>query len=561
MDFLRSRLSAPFAPRADATDPEASAALRLDAIDTLPARREAAFIDYRDSRSSGSRRRVVEVNSQDGSLSKDESNMPRVLVFGASGYVGTHLVPFLAARGLSVRAAARRRAALEAREWPGVELVQADALAADTLGPALQGIDVAYYLVHSMAAGGDFPRLDREAAENFRNASERAGVRRIVYLGGLQPAGEASEHMASRGETGAILRRGTVPVTEVRAGVIIGPGSAAFEVIRDLVFHLPAMATPRWVHSRSQPIALDDVLEYLVRLPEIPEAGGAIYDVGGPEVLTYAQMMREFGELVGRRPLIVPVPVLTPRLSSYWLNLVTAVPTNVARALIDGLEHDVLADNAAIQALIPLQLKTYREAAQAAFAAERASAETPRWTEGSMLYRRNRPDFAFYAKQMRGEAVAVAPAEAVWREVAAIGGENGYYFLDAAWRVRGCVDELAGGVGLRRGRRDPHEVAVGETIDFWRVVALEAGRRLTLLAEMKLPGSAALDLEVRPEAPGRTRIVVTAYFHPAGARGLAYWHALAPAHVVIFRGLAKAIAERAERSAGAEPSHAPSANS
>jgi uncharacterized protein YbjT (DUF2867 family) len=483
--------------------------------------------------------------------------MNRVLVFGASGYVGTHLVPSLAARGLTVRAVARRRTVLEARGWPGVELVQADALAPDTLGPALDGIDVAYYLVHSMAAGRDFPRLDREAAANFRDAAERAGVRRIVYLGGLQPAGEASTHLASRGETGAILRQGTVPVTEVRAGVIIGPGSAAFEVIRDLVFHLPAMVTPRWVHSRSQPIALDDVLEYLVRLPGIPEAEGAVYDVGGPEVLTYAQMMRQFGGLVGRRPLILPVPLLTPQLSSHWLSLVTAVPTNVARALIAGLEHDVLADNAAIQALVPLPLKTYREAAQAALDAERADAATPRWTEGSMLYRQNRPDFAFYAKQMQGEAVAAAPPEAVWREVASIGGDNGYYFLDAAWRLRGRVDELAGGVGLRRGRRDPHDVAVGDTIDFWRVVAVEPGQRLTLLAEMKLPGSAALDLEVRPEAPGRTRIVVTAYFHPAGVRGLLYWHALTPAHVVIYRGLANAIAERAERSAAAERPLAP----
>ncbi|MBK9702471.1 MAG: DUF2867 domain-containing protein [Betaproteobacteria bacterium] len=477
--------------------------------------------------------------------------MNRALVFGASGYVGTHLVPALAARGATVRAAARRRSVLEARDWPGIELVQADALAPDTLGPALAGVDVAYYLVHSMAAGRDFPRLDREAAENFRAAAERAGVRRIVYLGGLQPAGDASTHLASRGETGGILRQGTVPVTEVRAGVIIGPGSAAFEVIRDLVFHLPAMVTPRWVHSRSQPIALDDVLDYLLRLPEIPQAEGAIYDVGGPEVLTYAQMMREFGDLVGRRPVIVPVPVLTPRLSSYWLNLVTAVPTNVARALIDGLEHDVLADDAAIRALIPLPLKTYRQAVEAALAAERSGTAAARWSEGSMLYRRDRPDFAFYAKQMSGEAVAAAPADAVWREVAAIGGDNGYYFLDAAWRVRGCIDELAGGVGLRRGRRDAHAVAVGDTIDFWRVVAVEPGRRLTLLAEMKLPGSAALDLELRPEGPGRTRIVVTAYFHPAGAPGLLYWHALTPAHVVIYRGLAKAIAERAERHAAA----------
>jgi len=475
--------------------------------------------------------------------------MTRVLVFGASGYVGSNLVPHLVARGLTVRAAARRRAVLEARGWPdGVALVEADALAPASLPAALAGIEVAYYLVHSMAAGPDFPRLDRVAAENFRDAAARAGVKRIIYLGGLQPAGEASTHLASRGETGTILRAGSVPVTEVRAGVIIGPGSAAFEVIRDLVFHLPAMVTPRWVRSRSQPIALDDVLEYLSRLPEIPEAAGAIYDVGGPEVLTYEQLMRQFGELVGRRPMILPVPVLTPQLSSYWLNFVTAVPTNVARALIAGLEHDVLADDAAIKALIPLPLKTYREAAQAALAAERAEAANPRWREGSMVYRQQRPDFAFYAKQMSGDAVTNAPPEAVWREVAAIGGENGYYFLNVLWQVRGCVDELTGGVGLRRGRRDPHEIAVGDAIDFWRVAAVEPGRRLTLLAEMKLPGSAALEFELRPEGDRRTRLVVTAYFHPAGAPGLMYWYAMAPAHMAIFGGLARAIADRAERS-------------
>jgi uncharacterized protein YbjT (DUF2867 family) len=457
-------------------------------------------------------------------------------------------VPYLAARGRRVRAAARRHAVLEARRWPDdVELVEADALDPATLPAALDGVEVAYYLVHSMAAGPDFPRLDREAAANFRDAAARAGVRRIVYLGGLQPAGAASAHLASRGETGAVLREGAVPVTEVRAGIIIGPGSAAFEVIRDLVFHLPAMVTPRWVRSRSQPIALDDVLEYLARLPEIPESAGKVYDVGGPEVLTYEDLMRQFGELVGRRPLVVPVPVLTPQLSSYWLNLVTSVPTNVARALIQGLEHDVLADNAAIAALIPLELKKYREAAAAALAAERASESPGRWTEGAIAYRQHRPDFAFYAKRMRGEAVSAAPVEALWREVTSIGGENGYYYLSTLWRLRGCADRLIGGVGMGRGRRDPHEVAVGDTIDFWRVVAIEPGRRLSLLAEMKLPGSAALEIELVPERAGLTRVVVTSYFHPAGVRGLAYWHAMTPAHLLIFRGLARAIAQRAAR--------------
>ena len=472
--------------------------------------------------------------------------MTRTLVFGASGYVGTHLVPYLLAHGCAVRAAARRPEVLAARGWPdAVERVQADALAADSLPAALEGIDVAFYLVHSMAAGPDFPRLDREAAGNFRDASARAGVQRIVYLGGLQPAGAASAHLASRGETGVILRAGSVPVTEVRAGVIIGPGSAAFEVIRDLVFHLPGMVTPRWVRSRSQPIALADVLEYLAQLPLIPEAAGRTYDAGGPEVLTYEELMRQFGELVGRRPIIVSLPVLTPRLSSYWLNLVTSVPTNVARALIEGLEHDVLADDASIRTLVPLELTTYRAAAAAALADERAENAAGRWTEGSMLYRRNRPDFAFYAKRLQGEAIAAAPADVVWHEVVTIGGEHGYYFLDALWKARACVDQIVGGTGLRRGRRDPDDLVVGDTVDFWRVVALEQGRRLTLLAEMRMPGSAALDFELTPQDDGRTKIVVTAYFHPAGAPGLLYWHALAPAHLVMFRGLAHAIATRA----------------
>lgn len=477
----------------------------------------------------------------------------RALVLGASGYVGTHLVPFLAERGFSVRAAARRRDVLEARAWPGVEIVTADALDPTSLDSALQGVEVAYYLVHSMAAGADFPRLDRQAAALFRDAAARAGVRRIAYLGGLLPSTGASAHLASRGETGDVLRQGPVPVTELRAGVIIGPGSAAFEVIRDLVFHLPAMVTPQWVHSKSQPIALADVLEYLVQLPMLPAAEGAVYDVGGPEVLTYKDLMQQFGALVGRNPLIVPVPVLTPKLSSYWLNLVTAVPTNVARALIEGLEHDVLADDGPIRALIPRTLMSYREAAQAAFAAEAAPPPTNaasnkgRWADGSMLYRQNRPDFAFYAKRMHAEATARASVAAVWAQVAAIGGENGYYFLDALWAVRGRLDEWAGGTGMTRGRRDPQDLAIGDAVDFWRVVALEPGHRLTLIAEMKLPGSAALGFEVLPTADGHARVIVTAYFHPAGVRGLLYWHALTPAHAVIFPGLASAIARRAER--------------
>jgi uncharacterized protein YbjT (DUF2867 family) len=418
-----------------------------------------------------------------------------------------------------------------------------------------------------MAAGADFPQRDREAAQNFADAAARAGVQRIVYLGGLQPRGEASAHMASRGETGDVLRQGPVPVTELRAGVIIGPGSAAFEVIRDLVLHLPAMVAPRWVNSRSQPIALDDVLTYLLRLPLLPQTAGASYDIGGPEVLTYKDMMLQFGALVGRRPLIVPVPLLKPRLFSHWLHLVTAVPTNVARALIEGLEHDVLAEDAAVRELVPLKLLSYRQAAQAALDRERSATQAaqarptqghgPRWTEGDMVFRQQRSDFAFYARQLQTQATAAAPAADLWEQVVQIGGDNGYYFLDVLWQVRGGLDQLLGGSGLRRGRPPAHALRVGDAVDFWRVVALEPGRRLTLLAEMKMPGAATLHFEVTPQGEQSSQVGVTATFHPAGAPGLAYWHALTPVHAALFPGLAQALARRAAQVAAAKA--APSA--
>ena len=271
--------------------------------------------------------------------------MSRRLVFGASGYIGGHLVPYLLAEGLQIRASSRHIEVLEARHWHGAELREADALYPETLDNALRDIDVAYYLVHSMAAGDDFPRLDADAARNFAAAAAQQGVGRIIYLGGLVPESAKSQHLLSRLETGNILREGPVPVTEIRAGMIIGPGSAAWEVIRDLVNHLPVMITPRWVFSRSTPIALSNLLRYLANAPTLAETAGEIYDVGGPDVLTYASIMREYAELVGKRPRIIPVSVLTPRLSSYWLRLVTTVPTNIARALIDGLSQDVIADD------------------------------------------------------------------------------------------------------------------------------------------------------------------------------------------------------------------------
>lgn len=472
--------------------------------------------------------------------------MSNVLVLGASGYVGTHLVPELAARGHRVRASSRRRDTLEARGWDGVEVVAADALDPASLDRALDGIEIAYYLVHSMAAGARFAEIDRAAATTFREAAERAGVRRIVYLGGLQPEGEASSHLRSRRETGELLRAGPVPVTELRAAIVVGPGSAAFEVIRDLVYHLPVMITPRWVRSRSQPIPLDDLIAYLVRLPEHEETAGHTYDAVGLETLTYEDLMRQFARVAGRRLFILAVPVLSPRLSSYWLDLITAAPANVARPLIDGLAHDLVSHNPwPLREVIPVRLHTYEQAVRAALAEEESAGPPARWTEGAFRLRQQRHDISFYDKRSGSDAHADAPPEAVWAEVEAIGGERGWYYANSLWWLRGFLDRLAGGVGMRRSRRHPRELRAGDTLDWWRVEAVEPGRRLTLLAEMKLPGSAVLEFLVTPDGEG-ARITTQAHFHPAGMPGLIYWYALWPIHRRIFDGLTRAIAQRAQ---------------
>ncbi len=477
-------------------------------------------------------------------MADSSASSARVLVFGASGYIGTHLVEGLMQLPCQVRASARNREVLEGRGWHQVGLVEADALRPATLGPALHDIDVAYYLVHSMAAGADFASLDLEAADNFQRAAAAAGVRRIVYLGGLIPKQPVSEHLRSRRETGDCLRAGEVPVTEIRAGMIVGPGSAAFEVIRDLVNHLPLMLTPQWVRTRSSPIALENLIEYLLRVPEINDSGDHCYDVAGPEVLSYEEVMRQYGEIVGKHPLIIPVPVLSTRLSSYWLRLVTSVPTSIARALIEGLKQDVIADDTRIRELIPQPLLSFDESVRAAMELESRQGITARWVEGSIICRNYQPEYAFYAKRAGGSAHSIASAADLWRQITAIGGEQGYYYLDSLWNLRRCLDWLVGGPSFRRRRRHPVELRVGDVVDAWRVIAIEPETRLTLLMEMKAPGAGVLEFELKPVTRGH-RVTATAYFHPAGAWGLLYWYLLAPSHALIFRGLTRAIGKRA----------------
>ena len=476
---------------------------------------------------------------------------PLVLVFGATGYIGSHLVPRLLREGCAVRASGRSIKVLEAREWPGVELVEADALSPDSLPGALAGVDIAYYLVHSMAAGQNFGRLDVQAAENFAAAAGEAGVRRIVYLGGLIPAGADSEHLVSRRETGVRLRSGRVPVTEIRAGIVVGPGSAAYEVVRDLVNHLPLMLTPRWVRSKSAPIALDNLLEYLVRVAFLDEAAEQVLDAAGPDYISYEDVMRRYGEVVGKRPLIIRVPVLSPELSARWLSLVTSVPASVGRALIGGLKHDLPADDAELRRLVPQKLLSFRESLTAALEAERSQTVAARWSEGLLMFRGFRPDNAFYAKRASGTAVGRVSPSAVWNVVATIGGRNGYYTMGWLWWIRSVMDWLVGGPGLSRGRRHPTELRIDDRIDYWTVLALQPAQRLTLHFGMRAPGSGVLEFEVEPEpaasAEVRTRLTITAYWHPQGIWGLLYWYALIPAHLFLFRRMSRAMLRRAER--------------
>ena len=479
------------------------------------------------------------------------------LVFGASGYVGSNLVPRLRERGIVVRAAARNAEVLAARGWHDVELVEADALEPSSLARALAGVETAYYLVHSMAAGRHFAALDLTAAENFAAAAATAGVQRIIYLGGLVPDEASGAHITSRRDTGEVLRQGNVTVIEIRAGIIIGAGSAAFEVMRDLVLNLPLMVTPRWVRAKSPPIALDNLLHYLIEVPllaesQLDEIANATLDAAGPQQVSYEQMMRWVAEVAGQRPpRIIPVPVLTPRLSSYWLGLTTAVPAPVARALIGGLRHDFTADDAVLKRLVPQRLLSVREAIAEAFAAERGHAVAAGWNEGAFARRGFRHDTAFHAKKASGSAVAAASPEDLWRHVTRIGGRNRYYFMNILWSLRELIDWCLGGPGFTRGRRDPDDLRLGDTIDYWTVIAIRPAEHLALHFGLKAPGSGILEFDLEPAAEGMTRIVITAYWHPRGVWGLAYWYLMVPAHLFLFRGWTRAIARRAEADANA----------
>ena len=487
--------------------------------------------------------------------------MSTVLVTGATGYIGGRLVPELLAAGHTVRCLARNPAKIGDEEWADrVEVVRGDVTEAASLKGAMDGVDAAYYLVHSMGGGTDFSARDREAAATFRDAAGRASIERIVYLGGLGRDDDPnlSRHLQSRHDVGRVLAGGPVPVIELRAAIIIGSGSASFEMLRYLVEVLPVMVTPRWVHNRCQPIAIRDVLTYLVAALDVDAEGDAgasagdgpkVLEIGGSDVLTYLDMMLIYAEVAGlRRRRILPVPVLSPKLSSLWVGLVTPLPAGLARPLVESLVNEVVVGDHPASAVIDHQPMPFRHAVELAVQRDADLQVLTRWSDATLPGRTpadpmpTDPDWAG-GSLLRDEQTATtdASAGALFRVVSGIGGTRGWYVTPLLWRLRGWADKAVGGVGLRRGRRNPDLLGVGDAVDFWRVEAVEPDRRILLRAEMRLPGEAWLEWVIEPEGAG-SRLTQRAIFYPRGLLGRAYWYALIPFHALIFRQLAERLA-------------------
>jgi uncharacterized protein YbjT (DUF2867 family) len=477
---------------------------------------------------------------------------PLILVTGATGYIGGRLVPRLLAMGYRVRCLVRDPARLQGRPWQSdVEIVAGDMLQLESLAPAMQGVSAAYYLVHSLAGGSDFDQRDLTAARNFGAAAQAAGIERIIFLGGLAEAAPGlSEHLRSRQQTGDCLRSGGVPVTEFRAGVIVGSGSLSFEMIRYLTERVPVMICPRWVYTRTQPIGIREVLEYLATALAVPESSARVIEIGGADVITYGEMMMIYAEVRGLTRWMVPVPVLTPRLSSYWVNLVTPIPAAIARPLIEGLRNESIVHDPGAQRLFPhIRPAGYRTTVERAIVRLEASNVETAWSDALSTSQGDVPPVTLTTREgmivENRQRVVPASAADVYRVFIGLGGKRGWLYMNWAWGIRGFIDQMIGGVGLRRGRRDPDELRAGDALDFWRVEAVEPGRLLRLRAEMKVPGKAWLQYQVNAHGEGQARLSQTAFFAPKGLMGWLYWYALYPLHGLIFSGLIDRIAQRA----------------
>lgn len=473
------------------------------------------------------------------------------LVSGATGFMGGHITTYLLDQGIPVRAMARAPEKLDGRRWPErwphCEIVQGDVLDPETLVGNFDGVSVAFYLVHAMRAGKNYLQLEIDGARNFAEAAAAAGIDRVVYIGGLVPEDADTQHIKARKAIGDTLREGKVPVTEIRAAIIVGAGSAAFEVMRDCIFHLPFLVSPPYVDRLSPPIALENICKYGMELAVLQEAAGEILDVAGPDELTYAEQMRIIAEVGGIKPRkILRIPFLTEKMAAVFLPVVSSVPSSISTALIEGMRQNFSADDARTREMVPQRLLSYREATEAVFEEERNQGVFTRWVEGGLVFRGLNHKSAYYGKQATGDYWTSASPDSVWKIMTRIGGDNRYFYLNILWTIREWIDWLVGGHGRTHFRRDPETFELGDTIDSWKVIAMEPGERFTLSFGMKAPGDGVLELAALPEAGG-TRIHATATWHPSGMWGLLYWYAMFLPHLVLFNGLTRKIGMQAEQ--------------
>ena len=473
-----------------------------------------------------------------------------VCLTGGTGYIGGRLLPLLEDRGLRVRCLTRRPESLEAQVADKTEVVQADVLDPESLSSALKDVDTAYYLVHSMGTHGDFEEDDRKGAANFAAAAKQSGVRRIVYLGGLGDSTQKlSPHLRSRHEVGEVLRSSESQVLEFRASIIIGSGSLSFELIRSLVERLPMMICPRWVATPAQPIAVEDILDYLLAALDLEAGESRVFEIGGPDQVSYGDIMREYARQRGLRRVMISVPVLTPHLSSLWLGLVTPVYARVGRKLIEGVRNPTLVRDTTALDAFDIRPRGLREAIQRALVNEDQRFAETRWSDalssGSEPLSWGGVRFGSRIVDSRVATVDVTP-DVAFAPIQRIGGETGWYYATWLWHIRGWLDLLVGGVGMRRGRRDPVSLRIGDALDFWRVEAFQPNERLRLAAEMRVPGRAWLEFEVSG-SDEESQIRQTAIFDPVGLPGLAYWYTLYPLHQLVFARMLKGIARAAER--------------
>ncbi|MEQ9086021.1 MAG: SDR family oxidoreductase [Pontimonas sp.] len=482
----------------------------------------------------------------------------KVLVTGATGYVGGRLVPKLLEQGYSVRVLAREPHRLDGVPWhDDVEIIQGDLQVRADVTRAVSAVDVVYYLVHSMSSAGDFEVVERRVATLVAEEAKSAQVKRIVYLGGLHPKGQLSRHLGSRKEVGEILLASGVPTIALQAGVIIGSGSASFEMIRHLTEILPAMPAPKWVRNKIQPIAIRDVLHYLVKSAELPPEINRAFDIGGPDVFRYFQLMNGYAKEAGlKERLILALPVLTPWLASQWVNLVTPIPRSLAVPIIESLLHDAVMKNHDIDDVIPPPaegLTGFRRSVELALVRMRSGEVETSWRNTEVIGAPSDPlpsdpEWAGHTVYTDSREVTVAaPSDELWKVVESIGGDNGWYSLPVAWAARGLLDKLVGGVGLRRGRRDPDKLLTGDALDFWRVEKIERGSFLRLRAEMKLPGLAWLEFTVTPVGEEHSTLSQRAIFFPQGLGGRLYWFAVTPLHGIVFAGMARSMGKAAEQ--------------